>query len=181
MTRCAVLDTLGRNVSRFSGLCCRKQTKTFGHAVGAYARLKTIFSLSYAKMVHPISFMCNNLILNIFSGRNVPQIIQPIVVWVSVNVVNVVFRPFAMHVKPNQSVRPIELAVNTNNTVTKIIYASCNTTHQYASISFDAPAQNAACGVTSKQILKAFMSKHMCSPMVLSCSSRHAMSMVKAP
>ena len=174
-------NTFSFDIRRFSGVCCIEQPKTFGYAVCAYARLNSVFSLGHAKTACSVSSVRHNLVLDIFGRRNVSQIIQSIIVWISVNVVDVIFRPFAMRVKPNKPVRSVTLPIDAYYAVAKIIYRPCDAAHHNAPISFDPPTQNASNRVVRKQFLKTFMSKHGHLLMVLSCGRQQRMSMVKAP
>ena len=174
-------NTLGFNICRFGGFSRIKQAKTFAYAASAYPRFKTLFSLGYAKTPRSISSMCRYLILNIFGGRNIAQIFQSVVVRISVNVVNVVFRPFTMRVKPNQSMRAIPLSIYGYNPVTEIIYSSRYAAHHYSPVSFDAPAKNAGRNIADKQFFKTFMSKHICAPVVFSCGRLKLVSRMKTP
>jgi hypothetical protein len=174
-------DTFSLNIRRFRGFRRIKQAQTFSYAVRAYTRLKTVLSFGYAKPPTTVAPVRRNLILDVFSGRDVAQVFQSIIVWVSVNVVNVVFRPFTIYVKPNQSVRPITLTVNADYAVPKVIYGSGNAANHYAAISFNAPAQHARRRIANKQFFKTFMREHIVTPMVLSCSTLARTSRVKAP
>ena len=181
MTRRAMPDTFSLDIRRFRGLRRVKQAQTFSYAVRAYTRLKTVLSFSYAEPTRTVAFVRGNLVLDIFSGRNVAQVFQPIIVWVSVNVVNIIFRPFTIYVKPNQSVRPIALTINADHAVSKVIYGSSDAANHYAAISFDAPAQHARSRIANKQFFKTFIGKHIVTPLVLSCNTLTLASRVKAP
>ena len=181
MTRRAVPNTFGFDIGGLGFFRRIKDAQTFGYAMSVYARFKTMFSSRHTETPRTVSAMRRNLILNVFGGRNVSEIFQPVVVWFSVNVVDVIFRPSAMLVKPNQSMRPVALPVEPNNAIAKIVYGSRDAIHHNSAVSFDAPAQNAGRGVVTKQFFKALMSNHTQSPMVLSCASKRSMSMVKAP
>lgn len=158
-----------------------EQAQTFGHAVRAYARLKPIFSLGYAKTARTISAMRGDLVLDVFGRRNIAQIFKTVIVAVSVYVVDVLFRPFTFRVKPNKTVRTVTLAVEPNDAVALVVYSPCNAADHYPTISFNAPAQNAGRQIADKQFIKTVARKHTYSPMVLSCAGGQFMSMVKAP
>ena len=181
MTRRAVPNTFGFDISGLGFFRRIEDAQTFGYAMSVYARFKTMFSLRHTEAPRTVSAVRRNLILNVFGGRNISEIFQPVVVWFSVNVVDVIFWPSAVFVKPNQSMRPIALPVESNNAIAKIIYRPRNAANHYSSVTFDAPAQSAGCGVVTKQFFQPFISKHMQSPMVLSCVGKQFMSMVKAP
>lgn len=174
-------NTFSLDIRRFCGFRRFEQPKAFGYAVRAYACLKSVFSFCHAKKARLVSPVRRNLILDIFGGRNVAQIIQPVIVWVSVNMVDVILRPFAVRVKPNQPMRSVALPVNTDHAVAKIIYCPRNAADHYASVSFDAPAQDTRRKIAGKQFLKTFMSKHTGTPMVLSCDRLELASRMKAP
>jgi hypothetical protein len=77
--------------------------------------------------------------------------------------------------------RSIAFAVNTNNAIARIIYASCGATYYYSPISLYAPPQNAAFGIVIKQLFNSILLKHIVSPMVLSYSVFSVASRMKAP
>ena len=147
----------------------------------AYARFKPVFSFGHTKPSRAVAPMRRNLVLDVFSSRDVTQIFYPIIVWFSINVVDVIFRPFTIYVKPNQSVRPIALTIDADYAISEIIYGSGNTAHHYAAISSDAPAQYTRRRIASKQFLKTFMGKHIVTPLVLSCNNLMLTSRMKAP
>lgn len=181
MTRRAVPDTFGFYICSFSGFRSIEQTQIFRYAARTYARLKSVFSLGYAKTTRAVSTVRGNLVLNVFSRRNITQIFQSVIIAVPVYMVHVIFRPLAFCVKPNKAVRAITLTVDPNDAVATIVYGPCNAANHYSTISFDAPAQNAGCQIADKQFVKAVTGKHMHSPMVLSYLVNQFTSTVKAP
>jgi hypothetical protein len=181
MTWRAVPDTFGFDICSFSGFRGIEQTQTFRYAARTYARLKSVLSLGYAKTTRAVSTVRGDLVLNVFSRRNITQIFQSVIIAVPVYVVHVILRPLAFRVKPNKAVRAITLTVDPNDAVTTIVYGSCNAANHYSTISFDAPAQDAGCQIADKQFVKAVTGKHTHSPMVLSYLVNQFTSTVKAP
>jgi hypothetical protein len=174
-------NTFSFDIGSFGGVRSIEQTQTFGHAVRTYARLKTVFSFCHTKTPRTVPSVRRSLILDIFGRRNVAQIIQPVIIWVSINMVDVILRPFAVRVKPNQPVRSVALPVNTDHAVAEIIYRPCNAADHYASVSLDAPTQDTRRKIAGKQFLKTFISKHIGTPLVLSCGRLELASRMKAP
>jgi len=181
MTRRVMPNTFSFEVCFFGIFGCFKHAQTFNYAVCAYTRLKTVFSFRYAKTPRPISSVRRNLVLNVFRRRNIAQIFQPVIVRISVNMVDIIYWPLTVRVKPNKSMRSVTRAVDPNNTIPKIVYGPCNVTNCYSSVGFYPPTQNACRRIVVKQFLKTFVSKHVQTPMVLSCANLMRLSMVKAP
>lgn len=169
------------NVSGFGFFKGFKKTQLFTYSVGANARLKSVCSFSNTQTSRPISFMGRDLILNIFGGRHITQIFQTIVVTLTVYVVNVVFRPFSMRVKPNESMRAVPPAIYGHDPIPKIVDRPRNTAYTYSAVGFYPPPQHAGFKVAIQKLFKPLSRKHGNTSTVFSCLTMPPTSTVKTP
>ena len=169
------------NIGGFGFFKGFKNTQFFTYPIGANARLKTVCSFSNAQTSRPISFMGRDLILNIFGGRHITQIFQTIVVTFTVYVINVVFRPFSMRVKPNESVRAVPSAIYWHDPIPKIVDRSRNTAYTYSAVGFYPPPQHAGFKVAIQKLFKPLARKHGNTSLVFSCLITPPTSTVKTP
>ena len=115
---------------------CIKPSDKCLHAVSANARAPSFatFYLRHAKK--PACFVARMraaLILYITGSRYVSKVIKSIILRVSVNVVDVVFRPFAGHVKPSKPAGAVSPFVHGHNTVpVGACVANNNTGHNFS-------------------------------------------------
>ena len=177
----AMIPPFSLKVSGFRFFKGFKKAQLFTYPIGANARLKTVCSFSNAQTSRPISFMSRNLILNIFGGRHIAQIVQPIVVTLTVYVINIVFRPFSVRVKPNESVRAVPSAVYWHDPIPKIVDRPCNTAYTYSAVGFYPPPQHAGFKVAIQKLFKPLARKHGNTSLVFSCLITPPTSTVKTP
>ena len=74
-----------------------------------------------------VPWLGGSLVLHVHGRRNITQICNPIVRLVSVDVVNISSGPHAEHVQPCETMRPVELVLDTDPDVSGIALASCFT------------------------------------------------------
>jgi hypothetical protein len=67
-------------------------------------------ALAYAQKSRTVSFMGTSLILSIHLGRNIPQIVNPVIGRVAVDMVNLAIRPLTVDKQPRETMCPINLA-----------------------------------------------------------------------
>ena len=121
------------------------------------------------------------LILNIFGGRHIAQIFQTIVVTPTVYVINIVFRPFSVRVKPNESVRAVPSAIYWHDPIPKIVDRPRNTAYTYSAVGFYPPPQHAGFKIAIQKLFKPLSRKHGNTSTVFSCLTTPPTSTVKTP
>lgn len=97
-----------------------KSPKKNGLAIGANSGspLTSVFLLrDTQKSTSLISFVREFLVLHILCRCHIAQIIESIISSISINMVNIKFRPFAGYIKPSKPISPISDFVNGNNSV----------------------------------------------------------------
>lgn len=96
------------------------QTKTRRFVVNLYFGQPFIIFFTNARKTAFIAGVSS--IVRVLHVCRLAQILKSIILAVAVNVVNLIFRPFILNVKPSQSMREIERGVETNDAVS----VSCN-------------------------------------------------------
>ena len=79
---------------------------------------------SHTKKPAAVVASCLAFILSVFRGRNKAQVGYPVIVGVSVNVVNLQNRPLSVDIKPRESVRRVILASNHDLHIPFSVFAS---------------------------------------------------------
>jgi hypothetical protein len=174
-------DFFGRHICRFGVFIGGERPEMRYDASGADARDKFAFSFRHPQSTSFITAMRSHLVLNVFGRCNVPQIYQSVIVRNTVNVVNIVFRPLAVRIKPYQAMRSVTPTVKSYDAVTVVVYSPCHASYYYSPIGFYAPTQNPTFTVIIKQFFNTILRKHVFAPMVFSYSATSFVSRMKAP
>jgi hypothetical protein len=134
-----------------------KPTKHHGYSVSANARTPflSLFKLRDAKQpAASVAFVRFTLVLHVLRYRYVAKIFNPIVAWVSVNVVNNAGRPISGNVKPSQTTSSVSFAVYPDNSSLVWFYAARNHARDYFATSFYAPSKQPGVAVIPQNILQ---------------------------
>jgi hypothetical protein len=99
-------------------------------------------------------------ILRVDSIRCFAQVVYSVIGFIAIDVVYKVFRPFAIAIKPRQTVRRIRLVINAKSHVSVLVQAASNT----AALPF--PAVNNARKESCKTVIRKYFSealrRHLC-------------------
>jgi len=126
------------------------------HAVDANPGSVFTVPFRYTKKSCLISRMSNLLILNVFGSANIPKVIDTIVGWISIDVINIIHRKISVNVQPCQSVCSPSNTVNRNYNVTAPIDCSGYTSYFYSAVRFFDPCKNPRVGIIIEPFLKCF-------------------------
>lgn len=107
-----------------------KTTKINNFFIKSYFCLKWIFFKPFF-VCNPLKsvFVFRRAICSILTIRSFSEIFNSIIRPISVNVINLINRPFSVYIKPCESMRCIVLSVNFNVNITSMVKVSCRSTN----------------------------------------------------
>jgi hypothetical protein len=164
---------------RFFGRSIRPQMTD--RAVCAYPRYKAMFSLANAQKARFVSFLRFCLMLYIFGGSYIAQIMQSVIVTTAIYVVYVINRPSSVVVKPYETMRSISRAINSYHYIPLIVYGACARSYGNSSICFYFPDQIARFWDIVKNSNKFFIGDHVGLLTELSYANLFSQARMKAP
>jgi hypothetical protein len=115
-----MMFTFGFNIGLMSLFRGIKPTKQGLRAISANScsvSLAISKSRNAKVLARFVAIMLFALILNVSSRSNISQIVKTVVLGIAVYMVNIVFRPFASHVKPSKAAGSVSNFVDPNNSV----------------------------------------------------------------
>jgi len=149
-----------------------KATTIDGALIDSNSRSPATSYLTHPKIAACIVFLRNPTVLTIHQRRAIAQIFYTVPRFFAALVVNVIFRPFAVDIKPSQAVRQILMSVDAD---IPIFSTSVKKTRlhsgfpSFAGINF--PRENPCHFVVMKKFFQAFMGDCIIQPAHLSFSS----------
>ena len=160
------MHPFGIQVTFISEFGSSKTSKVSFTAFNTNARDKFFigFIVFNAKIASRIIFSGFSLILHICRFTNITKIIKRIVCSVAINVIYIIDRPFACHIKPSKAVGFIPFRFNSYTTVTKFINITSNISNLCTSCAFCAgnfPRKYSSFRIVMKKFFKTCLSKHL--------------------
>lgn len=95
-----------------------KCSNVFGFATNFYSCPPPIPSSNNSKESAFICFCWYSSVLKVYAPSNIPKVAYPIIRWITIYVVNMIFRPISMNIKPSESMFPNSLSKYTNKPIT---------------------------------------------------------------
>ena len=74
----------------------------------------TCFTPTHSKYSRFTVFMCFSYVLRVFFLCRISEIFYPVIQWIAINVVNVIFRPNTVNVEPCKPMRKVFIAIYSN-------------------------------------------------------------------
>lgn len=97
-------------------------------------------------------------VMRVFNVSGFAQIAKPIVRSVSVNVINLMRRPFIRHIQPRQPMREVQHVVQPNNTI-PVFHLTARFSSGRTTAAFCFPSKFAGVGIVIDKMAKAFRRK----------------------
>lgn len=157
---CAVMQTLQLQIPFMRGFWRSKSA--FADATTVHHYLHQPFTLmrAYAQKARLIGFSWATHVLQVAKTVNLSQICKTVVLFVTVNVVDVLRWPFSGHVQPRQTMRQPFLVVNGNSPVAHICRASRAAPDQIGAAVVASPSKLACRRVVGKHGSDMFSRSH---------------------
>jgi len=140
-------------------LITRKRADAAPFPVNRNLRQKLLAVAFNAKNAELVVFLCRVPILLIYAYRHIAQILNSIVRWIAVNVIDMVRGLHAMNVNPRESVRQIRTTVDPNPQISLPIIASCDGSSLGVAAGADAPRKHARFAVVVKKFAQTLRGK----------------------
>lgn len=157
-TASRVHHALSVNVGFVRGFGGSEIAKAMPHSSGGYfGPPNPISTITYSKEPAGVVNFGSSLVLHIFGNTNQSEVANPIVRWLSVDVINVLTRMFTVNVKPRKTMGEVSFLVNHHPEVAEFLGRprTCPDFHVLAALS--QVCEDARALVVGKKLLQPFL------------------------